>query len=353
MFFGQWWPVLIAPVIAALLAAGLLGPARRFGCIDHPGGRKSHDSPTPLVGGIAIFLSFTAVSGLKGGIPGGSWSLLAAMLVALVFGLADDMRQFGYRTKFFGQLIAALIVVSGTSAHVMVFGDLIGAGYLELGKWSYLVTVISLIGLMNAVNMIDGLDGLAGTVVAIPLAIFGLVALLAGEVAMGMEILSLTGVVCGFLALNLRLPWQPRARAFMGDVGGLLLGLLLGWYAIKLAGTYHAAIRPITAVWILALPLLDMGGVMSLRILSGKSPFHADRRHLHHLLCDAGLSVSQIVAIMALASLVFGIAGLRADHAGIPEYVMFYAFLILLGLYVFVLSRAAPISRAIQAFSRR
>lgn len=353
MFFGQWWPVLIAPVIAALFVVGLLEPARRLDCVDHPGGRKSHEASTPLVGGIAVFLAIMVVSGLLGGVPGGSWSLLAAMLVALVFGLADDMRQFGHRTKFFGQLIAALIVVSGTSVHVMVFGDLIGVGGLTLGKWSYLVSVISLIGLMNAINMIDGLDGLAGTLVTLPLMFFGAVALFSGETAMGKEILILAGAVLGFLSLNLRLPWQPHARAFMGDVGGLMLGLLLGWYAIKLAGMESGALQPITAVWILAIPLLDMGSVMLLRILQGKSPFHADRQHMHHVLFDAGLSVSHVVAIMAVSSLLLGITGLCADHARLPEFVMFYSFLMLWALYVALLSRPILIHRAVRKFVRR
>ena len=347
---GGWWPVFLAPLLSLLLIHGLIRPARHFGCVDHPGGRKRHDVPTPLVGGIAIYLAFVVMSGLQGRIPGESWSLFAAMLVTVVFGLADDVRQFGHRTKFFGQLVAALIVVSGTSVHVMVFGDLLGAGPLDLGKWAYLVTVICFIGLMNAVNMIDGIDGLAGTLAVMPLSLLAVAAATVGEQSLAREILVLVGAIAGFLACNLRTPWRRHALVFMGDAGGLLLGLLLGWYTIKLAGVEGGALRPITAVWLVAVPLLDMGSVMLLRILQGESPFHADRQHMHHVLLDAGYSVSQVVAIIAALALSLGLAALYAEHAGVPEDVMFYGFLGLWAGYLLALARPRLMRRLVRRF---
>jgi UDP-GlcNAc:undecaprenyl-phosphate GlcNAc-1-phosphate transferase len=163
--------------------------------------------------------------------------------------------------------------------------------------------------------------------------------LLAGDLRLAMEVLILAGAVAGFLMLNLRMPWQPRARAFMGDAGGMLLGLLLGWYAIKLAGFEAAPLMPMTAVWILALPLLDMGSVMLLRIRQGKSPFHADRQHLHHVLLDAGYSVNQVVMVMAVLSLFFGLSSFYLDHTGIPEFVFFWAFIAIWIFYYFGLAQ--------------
>ena len=91
------------------------------------------------------------------------------MLIVIGIGLADDAHEIGYRSKFFAQLIAGLVIVSGTSIHVMHLGDIFGLGDFPLDKWSYLITVIAIIGLMNAINMIDGLDGLAGTQVLVSL----------------------------------------------------------------------------------------------------------------------------------------------------------------------------------------
>lgn len=353
MFFRLeiFWPVFLAMLLSLVLVITLIKPAHRFGCVDHPGGRKQHAAPTPLVGGIAIFLAFLATSLLQDRIPGESWSLLVAMSVAVVFGLADDLRQVGYRTKFFGQLIAALLVVSGTTVHVMHFGDLLGFGDLILGKWSYLVTVISIIGLMNAINMIDGLDGLAGTQVLLPLILFFVASGFSGDTQLGLEILTLAGAVTGFLALNLRTPWLSRARIFMGDVGGLLLGLMLTWYAVKTAGLPTSPLRPITAVWVLAVPLLDIGSVMLLRLLQGKSPFHADRQHLHHVLFDAGCSTSCVVAIMAALALLCGMLGIYADMRDIPEYMMFYGFISLWLVYLALLARPQLISKLMRGSS--
>jgi UDP-GlcNAc:undecaprenyl-phosphate/decaprenyl-phosphate GlcNAc-1-phosphate transferase len=341
------WPVLMALLLAMAFVVALTGPARWLGCVDHPGGRKHHAVATPLVGGVAIFLSFLTVTMFQQKIPGESWSLLAAMSITVVFGLADDLRQVGYRTKFFGQLIAVLIVVSGTNVHVMQFGDLFGFGDLVLGKWSYLVTVISIIGLMNAINMIDGLDGLAGTQVLIPLVLFAVATMLSGDMPLGLEMLMLAGAVSGFLAFNLRTPWLRRARIFLGDVGGLLLGLMLTWYAVKVAGLTTSPLRPITAVFILAVPLLDIGSVMLLRILQGNSPFHADRQHMHHVLYDAGCKTGWVIAIMALLALAFGSLGLYADSLNIPEYLMFYGFLMLWAIYLGLLAKPQLIGRVI------
>jgi UDP-GlcNAc:undecaprenyl-phosphate GlcNAc-1-phosphate transferase len=265
--------------------------------------------------------------------------LLAAMAITVAIGVADDMHEIGHRSKFFAQIMAALVVVSGTSIQVFHFGDLLGFGDIELGKWSYLVTAFAIIGLMNSINMIDGVDGLAGVVVLFPLLMFTWVAVSSGNVLLGMEILILAGAIVGFLVFNLRSPWRSRALVFMGDTGGMLLGLLLAWFSVKLAGAKDLPINPITAVWILAVPLLDMGSVMLLRITQRKSPFYADRQHMHYVMLDAGYSASQVVAFKAGASLVCGVIGLLAQRAGVPESVLLLTFLGLWASYLLALAR--------------
>lgn len=334
-----WWVVLLSFVLSAASVLLLIKPARRYGLVDHPGGRRQHVAVTPLVGGLAIFLAYLLANGQSGSIPGGSWSLLLAMTITVAVGVADDIHEIGHRSKFFAQIVAALVVVSGTATHVFHFGDLLGFGDIELGKWSYLVTVIAIIGLMNAINMVDGVDGLAGTLVLVPLLVFAWISVGSGDVRLGMEMLILAGAITGFLVFNLRSPWRPRALVFMGDTGGLLLGLLLAWFSVKLAGAKGLPLDPITAVWILAVPLLDMGSVMLLRMRQHRSPFYADRQHLHYVLLDAGYSTSQVVAVMAGASLLFGLIGLQAQRAGVPEFLLLFAFLGLWANYLLVLAQ--------------
>jgi UDP-GlcNAc:undecaprenyl-phosphate GlcNAc-1-phosphate transferase len=93
----------------------------------------------------------------------------------------------------------------------------------------------------------------------------------------------------GFLYYNLRYPGNRRARVFLGDNGSMLLGFLFAWLFIALSQGEPAAMTPVTALWLFALPLMDTVGVMLRRIWLGKSPFRADRHHLHHLFVRAGI----------------------------------------------------------------
>lgn len=346
---GQWAAVVLAPLVAECLTAGLMLFAARWGLIDHPGHRKVHAHPTPLVGGLAILLTLLVLQAAIGHLPFQSWSLIIALLLVTAIGVADDARELSHRAKFVAQALGAVVVVSGTSVWVTHLGNLAGFGAIDLGKWSLLVTVVSFVGVMNAINMIDGLDGLSGSVSVIPVLLMTYLALVGNAPDLVFELLLFAGAILGFLSLNLRLPGRPKAIVFMGDTGGMVIGMLLAWYSVKLAGSPASVISPITAVWILAVPLLDMGSVMLLRLHQRKSPFHADQQHMHHVLLKAGYSVSQVVAIMAAASFILGAAGIAAERSGIPEVAMFVAFLGLWAAYVAGLSRP----QALQAIVRR
>jgi UDP-GlcNAc:undecaprenyl-phosphate GlcNAc-1-phosphate transferase len=347
---NAWWIAAVAPLLCAQLTYLLMTHAQRFGLVDHPGGRKHHHAPTPLVGGLAIFLTLLLCAVFLGQVPGASWSLLAALLVTVAIGLADDAHEIGHRSKFVAQIIAALIIVSGTSVQVTQFGDLFGYGNITLGRWSPLVTSLAIIGLMNAINMIDGLDGLAGSQAFLGLLMLAGVALAGERALLALEVFVVVGAIAGFLYFNLRTPWRSRALTFMGDTGGLLLGLLLAWNSVQLASGSDAIIQPITAVWILALPLLDMGSVMLLRIAQRKSPFHADRQHMHHVLLKGGYSVSQVVGILFGFSLICAVGALVANRQGIPEYIMFYGFIALWAVYFAALTRPELAARFLHRF---
>jgi UDP-GlcNAc:undecaprenyl-phosphate/decaprenyl-phosphate GlcNAc-1-phosphate transferase len=346
---GQWVAVVLAPAVAAGLTRGLMIPAERWGLLDHPGHRKVHDHPTPLVGGLAIVLTLLALQALVGHVPFASWSLLCALILVTGVGVADDAHELSHRAKFVAQALGAVVIVSGTSVWVTHLGDLVGVGAIDLGKWSLLVTVIAFVGVMNAINMIDGLDGLAGSVSLAPVMLMAFLAVGDSTPDLLFELLLFAGSILGFLSLNLRLSGRAKALVFMGDTGGMVIGLLLAWYSVKLAGSPTSVIHPITAVWILAAPLLDMGSVMLLRLSQRKSPFHADQQHMHHVLLKAGYSVNQVVAIMAGFSMFYGVIGIAAERNGVPEVVMFVAFLGLWGAYVVGLKKP----KVLQGVARR
>lgn len=206
-----------------------------------------------------------------------------------------------------------------------------GLGEIDLGKWAILVTVIAVIGVMNAINMIDGLDGLAGSISLGPVAALVWLALASGQAGSAFELLLLAGAI---LESGIESPVagiNRRALVFMGDTGGMILGMLIAWYSIKLGGSSSRPSSQLLAVWVLAMPLLDMGSVMLLRMSQRKSPFHADQQHMHHVLLHAGYSVNQVVAIMGGLSIVFGVVGIIVEQSRIPEPAMFLSFLFLWG----------------------
>jgi len=180
---------------------------------------------------------------------------------------------------------------------------------------------------MNAINMADGLDGLAGGFALAACINFGAAAMLAGHAGEFAAICIAAGATLGFLLFNARSPWRSRAAVFMGDGGSLLLGLLLGWFAVRLAMAERAALAPITAVWILALPIGDTVTLLVRRALRGRSPFRADRQHLHHILIALGLSPGQTVAVLVLLSFTLGAAALAGEARAVPEYLMFYLYM--------------------------
>jgi UDP-GlcNAc:undecaprenyl-phosphate GlcNAc-1-phosphate transferase len=188
------------------------------------------------------------------------------------------------------------------------------------------LTVFAVVGLINSVNMIDGMDGLAGSVALVALGWYGAAAMLSGLESQAIMAWLLCGAVAGFLALNLRLPWQPRARVFLGDAGSTLLGFTLAWFAIDLTQGPFRTMPPIAALWVVLLPLADTVSLMARRRARGQSAFHADREHIHHFLLAKGFSVSQSLAILVGVSTLFGAIGVLGWRLGVPEPVQFYAF---------------------------
>jgi len=307
----------------------------RFGLFDRPSGRKNHGRPVLVIGGIAMVLAFKLILPWLGPLSGPQVYLMLALALICLVGLVDDMHQFSSRYLFVAQIMAGLLVVWGGGTQVHNLGNLFGFGAVHTGYLSIVFTLICLLGVINAVNMADGVDGLAGTIVGVSVSWFALLAYLAGKLALQAMMLVLLGVILGFLLFNLRTPWLKRASIFMGNAGSMSLGLLLTWFAVQLAGNFDSAVTPITAVWVIALPLMDMCRVMSSRICQGKSPFVGDHLHMHHMLSSVGYSVGQVVAIKGLLSAALGGIGIAGWLLKVPEWVMFYAFVAVLIVYFY------------------
>lgn len=327
--------------------------------------RDVHTRPTPRLGGVAMFLgivvafgaaSFIPQLGLVFAEPGKVLGLLAAALIIVLIGVADDLWDLDWLTKLAGQIIAAGILAwQGLQLSTLpIGGQVIVSPYISLT-----ITVLAVVLVMNAINFIDGLDGLVAGVALIANSVFFVYVYILQARAQTeyFNLASLTtavliGACIGFLPLN----FHP-AKLFMGDAGALLVGLLMAASAISVTGEvdpllisqpdvfnayFLAAYIPILLPFaVLVVPLLDFGMAVVRRLRAGKSPFTADRKHLHHRLLDMGHSHLHAVLLFYAWTLVVSVGCL--GYMFLPWYLP--TLFIAVGLAICTIITLAPLSR--------
>mgnify|MGYP000853277882 CR=1 FL=1 len=317
--------------------------SHRFDINDKPGGHKAHDTVTPLVGGLGIFFVFIFGLNLADFLQlTPSFPLIYIQLSALLIfltGFADDIWHLDYKIRFLAQFVVSVVMAIWGGMLLVDLGSLLSMRPFELGALALPFTMLSMIGVINALNMIDGIDGLSGSLSFTSLFMIAIVAFIAGSQTYLVLTVIIMGGIAGFLCFNLRFGTRRRALVFLGDNGSMLLGFLLSWLLISLSQGEGRAMSPATALWILAVPLMDAVGVMVRRIYYRYPTFMPDRNHLHHLLVRAGFRVQDIVFIIALIQTFFGSIGLIGFYLGVPEPIMFFSFIGIFILYCYVISR--------------
>ena len=317
--------------------------ARRFGVLDHPGPRKVHDGAVPRLGGIAVFLSFTAVVllGYAAALPAllGSESartlfgaalgmlreahtvetkllgLVAGGAVVFAIGLADDVlgARFPVTAKAAGQVLAAAILVASGVRTSFMPGEALDV----------LVTVLWVVGMTNAFNLLDNMDGLSAGVALVASAVFLLNAWLLGEFFISLLLLAFMGSLAGFLLYN-----RHPASVFLGDCGSLFVGYvmasltLLERYVSHASSTLFPVLMP---VLVLAVPIMDTATVVMIRLREGRPIYVGDRRHLSHRLVALGFSTRTAVRFIYLLTLALGLGAVNLPDATPGESVVILA----------------------------
>lgn len=300
-------PLFVGAALSCLIACFALMPlARKLSLVDTPAGRKQHIGDVPLIGGLAILITFSLAMVWQNTIDP---SLLLALALLTALGVLDDKIDMPAIWKLSGQILAALLVCLGSGVVVTSLGTLPSGNELLLGPLAVPMTVIALVGLINAMNMIDGIDGLAGGLALLALAHLIMAMNLIGKPLDGaamVDITVFTGAITGFLLLNLGL--VPRRKVFLGDAGSMLLGLFIGVHLIEasqrqpLADTLPTSLVP----WMVALPVIDTLRLIFTRLRQGRSPLSPDRTHLHHILLDKSLSSRlTLVTMLVMADMLF------------------------------------------------
>ncbi|MGI9265631.1 MAG: MraY family glycosyltransferase [Gammaproteobacteria bacterium] len=331
-------------VTAAAIALGTPF-ASRLGLMDEPSARKAHKGEVPLFGGIAIFLGLILALLIAGGIS--SWAgILAGGIVVVITGIWDDRKKVSSGVRLIAQSLAILTIVYFCNAILTDLGHIgWGGEILQIGLVAIPFTIFAGVGIINAINMSDGLDGLCGMLALVTLFGFAVVAVLAGRTELFLLTIVLGGCIIGFLFFNFRFPGRSQARVFLGDGGTYLIGFVIVFLAIKLSQGPERAMSPVTALWLIMVPLLDTAGMILRRLHRGRSPFAADREHLHHVFLLAKFTVTETVLIMtgiALAGVLVGLVSLRA---GVPESLMLALFLAVAGGYYWMIMHAWRVMR--------
>ncbi|MCC7258692.1 MAG: hypothetical protein IT486_10010 [Gammaproteobacteria bacterium] len=328
---------LVAAMVACLVTAGLIAILRPLavgiGLVDVPDTRKTHQGPIPLVGGLAIFAtvlascSFVSLTGLSAFEPGMP-SFLAAGVVLVGVGVVDDLVELSPLARFIAQITAGLAMIFGGGVVLDDLGAMSWSGeVLALGLLAVPFSLFTTVGVINALNMCDGLDGLSGSLTLVSLVGFAVALALWGDGSDGNLLMVLGGGILGFLLFNMRLPGRARASIFLGDAGSMFLGFVLTWFAISLSQGPERVIKPAAALWFIMVPIIDAVAMMLRRIVRGRSPFSADREHLHHIFLLAGFTVNETVATMALLAGCGVAVGLASAWWDWPDLWVALAFL--------------------------
>lgn len=330
---------IIVALITALLIWVLYPVAHRWKLLDMPGGRKAHARPTPYIGGIAILAGVAAVI-VSGPDPERYLGFGIGCGALAAIGILDDKYDIRWYWRVLVQVMATLAMVYVDGIRVAHFGPALGLGPATLGALSVPFTVIATVGLINAVNMVDGIDGAAGTLVATALLLLVAAAWYSGNFPVAQSAVLLLGGVVAFLAYNLRFPGQPRARCFLGNSGSAFLGFALAWLSFRLTQNDLHPVSPVLALWFLPIPVMDTLVLMVRRLRNRRSPFCADRNHIHHLVESAGVGPTRASLLLSAITLACGMAAAQALRADIPEPLLLGAFgLLCLGWYLITRSR--------------
>lgn len=295
--------------------------------------RKFHSRPTPLTGGVGIFIGlvlsgklYIDLNNLNGYVPEFTYYLMVSSLPILLLFLIDDYKGLKVSQRLLIQACITLFMIYTTGIQLESFGNLLGFGSINLGILSIPVTIFCVVGMMNAFNMIDGINGLCSGCAMISLLLIGFHS---GFIYDSMLIL-IIGSMIGFLIFNLRIFGKKRG-VFLGDSGSNLIGFWVAWSAIYCSQNVLYDCQPITMIWFVAIPLLDCIGLIFARLKKGISISSPGRDHIHHKLMNK-YSPEGTLGIILLISLITGLIGIFLNNNFSP-WISTYLFILYGSVY--------------------
>jgi UDP-N-acetylmuramyl pentapeptide phosphotransferase/UDP-N-acetylglucosamine-1-phosphate transferase len=305
--FTILFSVSLSFLVTILAIPTIIQVAREKKLFDEPDERKVHKIGIPTLGGLGVFAGFIMSLLLMASKGNRELQYFVAATITLFFlGIKDDILTITPVKKLIGQFIAAFILIQFGGLQINNFHGFIGI--FEIPPIiSIPFTFITIVFIINSFNLIDGVDGLVGSIGLVTSLFFGGYFLLAGQPFYSIVGFSLAGSLLAFLIFN----FSP-AQIFMGDTGSLLTGIVNSVLAVKfiaLAGNKASVLpldsAPALAIAILIIPIFDTLRVFIMRILNNRSPFSADKTHIHHFLLELGFTHRKVTLICVLANILF------------------------------------------------
>lgn len=298
------WPFLVAFVVCVAVVPLAIRLSIKYGVIAEPGGRHAHTIPTPLLGGLALYVGFAVAVLLFLRDYDPTIGVLVVSGLAMALLIIDDRRPMNPWVKLAVQIVLAVLAVAVFGIQIKFFG-LPGEHIVNLGLLAAPISVFWLLGMQNTVNFLDGADGLAAGVIFI----VAIVLMLAAGQLKQIEVVQLSaalgGTCAGFLLFN----FSP-ARIFMGDSGAHFLGVALGMISILGVAKVAAAFALAAPVLALAVPIADTAWAILRRRMQRTSVATPDLLHLHHRLRTFGLDARQTCYVFYAATALLGALGL-------------------------------------------
>lgn len=275
---------------------------------DDPGERGSHYKSVPTLGGIGLFAGviFSIILWTPFEVFGNLQYILCAFVIIFLIGAKDDLLPLTPYKKMIGQTFAAFILVFKANIRITSLYGIFGISLLP--EWiSILLSLFTILVIINAFNLLDGIDGFCASVGILICITLGFWFKMTDQIVLCIIASALLGSLMAFLKFNL-----TPAQIFMGDTGSMLIGIICSILVIRFIEhpniynefNFEINASPAIGVALLFLPLFDTLRVFIVRLIHQRSPFKADRQHVHHIILDSGLNHLQTTALLLIINVV-------------------------------------------------
>jgi len=313
---------IVSFLVTHLSIPSIIGVAREKKLFDEPNSRRIHKRQIPTLGGVSIFAGFTVAAGsfISYSLVPSLQYILVACIIIFFIGMKDDILAIAPLKKLGGQIAAALVLIIPGNINFSSIHGFLGIYHIP-GIYSLILTLFVIIVIINSINLIDGIDGLAALVGMITTAFFGMWFFISGNKEYSLLSAAVIGTLMSFYRFNV---FGGKNKIFMGDTGSLIVGLLMAVQVILFneknigyTSAFSIKSAPAVSFAVLIVPLFDTLRVFLVRMLRRRSPFTADKNHLHHCLLKLGFNHRQSTLIFASANLFFIVLALSLQNIGI------------------------------------